>query len=144
MFRFGRVSVRAEQARERGDRMSVILITGGACQGQAEFARQMAQELGLTDGEASGTEHPWIVVEDIHLLIAEQMREKKDPRQAIRSLMERYPHLILTVNELGCGIVPADAFDRAWRETTGRICCELAKQAQAVYRLICGIPAKLK
>ena len=52
--------------------------------------------------------------------------------------------LILTVQELGCGIVPVDAFDREWREVTGRICCELAKRAQAVYRMTCGIPARLK
>lgn len=144
MSRFGRVSVRAEQARERGDRMSVILITGGACQGQAEFAKKLAEESGKHDGAEAGAENSWVVVEDIHLLIAEQLRQKKDPWKEICSLTEQYPHLILTVNELGCGIVPVDAFDRAWREMTGRICCELAKQAQAVYRLICGIPAKLK
>ena len=46
--------------------------------------------------------------------------------------------------ELGCGVVPMDAFERAWRERTGRIGCELAKQAEAVYRVTCGIGTRIK
>ena len=37
-----------------------------------------------------------------------------------------------------------DAFERAWRERTGRIGCELAKQAEAVYRVTCGIGTRIK
>ena len=37
-----------------------------------------------------------------------------------------------------------DAFERAWRERTGRIGCDLAKQAEAVYRVTCGIGTRIK
>ena len=51
---------------------------------------------------------------------------------------------IIVCNELGCGVVPMDAFERAWRERTGRLGCELAKQAEAVYRVTCGIGTRIK
>ena len=43
--------------------------------------------------------------------------------------------------------VPAEALDRAdrdWRELVGRVCCELAEQAEAVYRVRCGLGVRLK
>ncbi|KIR01579.1 hypothetical protein P261_00393 [Lachnospiraceae bacterium TWA4] len=51
---------------------------------------------------------------------------------------------MLVSNELGYGIVPMDAFDRKYRETTGRICCMIAEQADEVYRVVCGLPQKIK
>lgn len=52
--------------------------------------------------------------------------------------------LVIIADELGCGIVPMDAADRQWRETTGRLLCFVAEQADEVYRLVCGIPQRLK
>ena len=37
-----------------------------------------------------------------------------------------------------------EAFDRRYRETVGRICCNIAKQAEEVIRIVCGIPIVLK
>lgn len=37
-----------------------------------------------------------------------------------------------------------EAFDRKWREKTGRVCTELARQADTVYRVVCGIGIPLK
>ncbi|MCI9019059.1 MAG: cobinamide kinase, partial [Lachnospiraceae bacterium] len=51
---------------------------------------------------------------------------------------------VIVVNELGSGVVPIDAFDRNYRETTGRICCELAKKAREVHRVVCGIGMVIK
>ena len=38
--------------------------------------------------------------------------------------------MILVTDEIGYGIVPMDPFLREVRETTGRICTELAKDAK--------------
>ena len=51
---------------------------------------------------------------------------------------------IVTCSEVGAGIVPLDAQERAWREAVGRMSCELASQAEAVVRMVCGIPVVLK
>lgn len=125
----------------------LILITGGAYQGKSAFAQRLAGEL------IEGTEQPemdgrkvsdWKILEDLHLRIAEMLKASQDPRKEMQKLIGEESRLIVTVQELGCGIVPVDIFDREWREVTGRICCELAEKAQAVYRMTCGIPTRLK
>ena len=46
--------------------------------------------------------------------------------------------------EVGGGIVPASAQEREAREAAGRLACLLAKKADAVIRVFCGIPTVLK
>jgi len=116
----------------------MILITGGAWQGKKTFADALARQ----EIEAGKSETQ--VVADLHETIAETMREGKDPYALVAELTEKNPDLIITVNELGCGIVPVDAFDREWRETTGRISCLLAGKAERVYRVNCGIAMEIK
>ena len=59
-------------------------------------------------------------------------------------LYEKNPELIVVTRELGCGMVPIDPQDRKYRETHGQICTELAKRADEVVRVICGVGMKLK
>ena len=54
------------------------------------------------------------------------------------------PQGVLICDEVGSGVVPTDPEDRAWREAVGRICCELAPHAEAVYRVTCGLGMRLK
>lgn len=51
---------------------------------------------------------------------------------------------ILVVDEIGYGMVPMKRNDRRYRELTGRITCKFAEQADEVYRVIAGIPQRLK
>ena len=46
--------------------------------------------------------------------------------------------------EVGQGVVPIDARDRAWRELVGRTCADLAQRAHKVVRMVCGIPMVIK
>ena len=41
-------------------------------------------------------------------------------------------------------IVPLEAFDRRWREETGRALCILAQNSQRVVRVTCGIGQVIK
>ena len=84
------------------------------------------------------------LITNIHLWFAHLLKEGKDPYEMTEQLLQENPDVVMTVNELGCGVVPVDAFDRNWREVTGRICCILAKRAEAVYRMTCGIATKIK
>lgn len=129
----------------------MILVTGGAFQGKLEFAKNL---LNMSDEE-----RPVIVegellqekdageadiIAHFHLYIRRLLEEGRNVREAVEKLLLQNPNLILEVTELGCGIVPVDAFDRNYRETVGRICCELAKEAEAVYRVHCGIGIRIK
>ena len=71
------------------------------------------------------------------------MMEKKEEWSLAR-LKEQNPEIILVTNELGYGVVPVDRFDREYRERTGRICCEISKEAKEVPRVICGIGTVIK
>lgn len=51
---------------------------------------------------------------------------------------------VLVTDETGCGIVPADAFERLYREETGRLCCRIAGEAEEVWRVCCGIGMRIK
>ena len=51
---------------------------------------------------------------------------------------------IVLSTEVGGGVVPVDAGERAAREAAGRLACLLASRAQCVVQMFCGIPTILK
>ena len=51
---------------------------------------------------------------------------------------------IVLFTEVGSGLVPVDAEDRAARENAGRLSVLLAERADEVYRVYCGIARRLK
>lgn len=46
--------------------------------------------------------------------------------------------------EVGGGVVPVDPAERSAREAAGRLACLLARRADQVIRVFCGIPTVLK
>ena len=51
---------------------------------------------------------------------------------------------ILIATEVGGGVVPMDAAERAAREAAGRLACLLAERADCVVQIFCGLPTVLK
>lgn len=62
----------------------------------------------------------------------------------VESLMAANPDRILVTDDIGYGIVPADCFERIYREETGRICCQAAARAEQVWRVCCGLGQRIK
>ncbi len=104
----------------------MILVIGGKNQGKTDFVR-----------ENFGDKR---VLNRFHLLVRERMTEGK----AENIINEALSFDVVISDEIGGGIVPVDRFEREWRETTGRALCDLARQADAVYRLCAGIPIRIK
>jgi adenosylcobinamide kinase/adenosylcobinamide-phosphate guanylyltransferase len=52
--------------------------------------------------------------------------------------------LVFVTNEVGCGIVPADAVSRRFRDLQGRCNQVMAAAADEVYFVVSGIPLKIK
>ncbi len=130
----------------------MILIIGGAYQGKMAFAEQLLEQQkknGKT-GSIFPQFHMWVKAHmelDANDKINENVNsnEKNDKlEKELREKLAQEPDTIIVCNELGCGVVPMDAFDRAWRERTGRLTCALAAQAEAVYRVTCGIGTRIK
>ena len=64
--------------------------------------------------------------------------------EPLPSLKDLLNYEAVICDEVGCGVVPMDRHDRERREAIGRLCCQLAQEAQAVYRLQCGLAMRLK
>lgn len=65
--------------------------------------------------------------------------------QWIESLKQQnWEQKIIIMKDVSQSLVPMDAMDRAFREANGRAMINLAKTADAVYRVFCGIGTKIK
>jgi len=51
---------------------------------------------------------------------------------------------VVSCDEVGSGVIPGVRGDRLAREATGRLCNQLAQQAEQVIRLVAGIPQMIK
>lgn len=88
-----------------------------------------------------------VIINHLHLwvkdLLSEGM-EESEVQSIILSWVATHPNTILICDELGNGIVPLEKMERIWREQTGRLMIELAKQAERVERILCGLGQRLK
>ena len=69
---------------------------------------------------------------------------EEDAAAFIKNLYEKNPSVVIVSNELGCGVVPVERFDRMWREMVGRMCVCAAGYSDEVVRVVCGLGMKLK
>ena len=79
-----------------------------------------------------------------HEYIRKEMKAGNDISSLAEDLIRVNPDLILVSDEVGYGVVPIDAFDRAYREAVGRICTKLAAYSHRVTRVACGIGTVIK
>ena len=133
------------------------LIVGGSYQGKTEY---LLSQLALSpeqivSGEKLAAEHSvedtgnnriksvnWTAVNHLHLYIRERLlqgAERETILEEVLSWLELSTELILVCDEVGCGIVPMEVFEREYRESVGRICCVLAQWAEQVIRVCCGL-----
>ena len=106
------------------------LYIGGADQGQEELAVR----------ENPGAE----IVPDFHERIREAILKGEDPREFARKICRDKPDAVIVANEVGAGIVPMEASERAFREAVGRALCVIAQASDTVVRAVCGIGARIK
>lgn len=85
-----------------------------------------------------------VIMNHFHLWVKESMKRGECPEELLRQWLESYPDGIIISDEIGNGIVPIDAFEREYRERTGRMLVELAERAEEVERILCGIGQKIK
>ena len=74
--------------------------------------------------------------------VQKQAETTEDLEALAKILSEKYD--IITATEVGGGVVPVDATERANREKAGRLACLLAARADCVVQMFCGIPTVLK
>ena len=124
----------------------MILVTGGCFQGKKKY---VCEKFGfkvedLTDGGACPMEALYSAKALYHFHEYIRRLLEENLPFSVEKLKAENPEIILVTNELGYGVVPMDRFDREYRERTGRICCQIAKEAEKVHRVICGIGTVIK
>ncbi|SHJ58814.1 bifunctional adenosylcobinamide kinase/adenosylcobinamide-phosphate guanylyltransferase [Hespellia stercorisuis] len=125
------------------------LYIGGYAQGKQEYVRSKKSG---QDVEIVPDLHLWfrqLLVEEAEIKATEikaaaaKAAEVK-AEQVVLTYCEEHPDCVLICDEIGNGIVPMDQTERAYRERLGRLLIELAKRADRVERIICGIGQRLK
>ena len=112
----------------------MILVIGGIASGK----RAYVQSLGYEDdkvGYTFGSAEPVLYGLETCLKAGDLTT---DELEALTSKD------VVVCCEVGQGVVPIDATDRAWQERVGRTCCVLAQCAIKVVRMVCGIPICIK
>lgn len=126
----------------------MILITGGAFQGKKAYAmehfhlREQDMVNGADCGETDLLQAK--AVTDFQEYVRRVLKEGGDASTLAETLYTENPDILVITNELGSGVIPADPFDRQWREASGRAACDLAKYAAEVHRVVCGIGTVIK
>lgn len=106
------------------------LYVGGAFQGQEELARM----------ENPGAQ----IFPDFHETIRAKILEGADLQAFAQQVISEYPDAVIVANEVGAGVVPIEAEERAFREGVGRVLCRMAAESEAVVRVVCGIGVRIK
>ena len=146
------------------------LVIGGVAQGKLDYVLENMIEKtekydvydcfflkdSACNDKASNMEWPWdFAVDDESILIIDKFHyfiravlEKNLPLQEYKLLfmhfVEEFMYSIVIAFEFGNVLVSVDDFEREYREQTGRAEILLAKKADEVVRVICGIGQKIK
>jgi adenosylcobinamide kinase/adenosylcobinamide-phosphate guanylyltransferase len=125
----------------------MIFIFGGRCQGKLQYAKQIfGENLTVCDlkccdmGEAFSAD----IIINIQDAVKSFILSKENPCAYFKNNIEKLDGKILIGNEIGCGIVPIDEFEREWRDETGWIYQFLTSRANRVDRVWAGIGQTLK
>ena len=117
----------------------MILVIGGMGQGKLAAVLRNTEYTEKDVTCTSGVGKP--VLNNLQKAVRSALAEGKTQEQILAELAR---YAVIISDEVGFGVVPVDRFEREWRETVGRICCMLAKDAEQVVRLFCGVPMVLK
>jgi len=141
----------------------MILVCGGAFQGKREWAvrhwtvpaanvedgREYARKLAelrdsTAEKESSVKTDNRYILDHFEAMVWELLQLGIDPEKVTEDLLKCCPDLILITDEIGSGIIPMEREKREYRELHGRLCCRLAREAEEVYRVVCGIAVRIK
>ena len=119
----------------KGRSREMILIIGGSFQGKEEFAKKLI-------GQQKGGEENWEQLV-CRCSYHKKLRHLKETEEFLCQVLKSEP-LLITMDEVGCGIVPLKKEERDYREAVGRAGQKLAAAAREVWRVQCGIPVRIK
>lgn len=135
----------------------MILVTGSEASGKKTYVKS----LGFTEEDMSYDPYSDApVILNVERAVFLALKEKEEEAASADERVERtekakineaallFEQLknkkVVTINEVGSGVIPAERAERLGREASGRLSVLLAKEAEQVVRMVCGIPVMLK
>ena len=113
----------------------MILIIGGAASGKRTYLASLGYSPeDIADG----------VLDDKKALYGLEKLVADHPENADDLLPALLQKEAVACCEVGSGVIPLHYEQRRAREATGRLCVQLAAQAEKVVRLVAGIPVVIK
>lgn len=122
----------------------MILIIGGAYQGKLEYIKNNydLKDIDIVNGEDCSIEtaEKGVCLYNYHKLIERLLFNNKN----IDDYIENLNYSIIISNEIGNSIIPINKDERLLVEKVGRSLCSIAKKAEKVIRIHCGLPIIIK
>lgn len=115
------------------------LIIGGKNSGKYEYLLNIGYK-----NEEIGKDFEQKILYKLNDWIKKTLSNKKNPIEEIEKLLKDRVEYVIVCDEVNCGIIPMKSEEREYIESVGRVCCIIAKDADLVERVYCGIATIIK
>ena len=126
----------------------MVMVTGGAFQGKRRCLKELYKfsENAIISGADCRTDDVFsaAAVTDYHELVKRLIAENIDVSEFTERFCRENTNAAVTINEIGCGIIPLEKSERLYREEVGRAGCIIAAHSETVIRVFCGVPQLIK
>lgn len=124
------------------------LYIGGMAQGKLTYVMEenkMQEQSCIAFGESCSMEEPFhkAIIYQLHFLLRRLPGQTAQAEEYLNQILDKNPDVLIICDEVGMGVVPQNEEERNYREKVGRSCCYLAKRAERVERILCGIGSRL-
>ena len=95
------------------------LIVGGTRSGKKERLSELGfLDSEISDGAACSLDKAFSLpaLYGLHMLVRRLMKSEADPVQVVRKGLQEGAVRVVVCDEIGCGVIPMDRFERDWRE----------------------------
>src|SRR5659263_755662 len=117
-------------------------IFGGRCQGKLSYAKQQfSNDLTVCDLKYCDIDEAFKaeIIINLQDAVKSMLHNGKNPMQYFIDNMGHFSEQVIIGAEIGCGVVPTDAFEREWRDETGRANQMLSAKADTADRVWAGL-----
>ncbi len=101
----------------------MILVVGGKNQGKVKFVEENFPNL------------PCFMLDEFC---------KNHSEMEVFEKLNEQENLVVVSTLIGCGLVPIEKSDREFRDRIGEIQCQIAKESERVFEVVCGIGRRIK
>lgn len=122
-------------------------IFGGRSQGKLKYAKKIyGDNLKVKDLSCNDINDAFLadIIINIQDGVKSLLQLGENPSEYFKNNIEKFSGKVLIGNEIGCGVVPIDDFERQWRDETGWLYQFLASKATRVDRVWAGLGQTLK